>query len=79
MRKTHLSCAVIAALASNGVLAQASESKASIETIEVTATKRTESIQDVPVAVSALSGDALENMGIDNFQDYVEFLPNVAF
>ncbi len=79
MRKTHLSCAVIAALASNGVLAQASESKASIETIEVTATKRTESIQDVPVAVSALSGDALENMGIDNFQDYVEFLPNVVF
>ena len=79
MRKTHLSCAVFAALASNGVLAQASESKASIETIEVTATKRTESIQDVPVAVSALSGDALENMGIDNFQDYVEFLPNVVF
>ena len=79
MRKTHLSCAVIAALASNGVLAQASESKAQIETIEVTATKRTESIQDVPVAVSALSGDALENLGIDSFQDYVEFLPNVVF
>ena len=79
MRKTHLSCAVIAALASNGVLAQETQSKAQIETIEVTATKRTESIQDVPVAVSALSGDALENMGIDNFQDYVEFLPNVVF
>lgn len=79
MRKTHLSGAVIAALASNGVLAQAGESKAQIETIEVTATKRTESIQDVPVAVSALSGDALENLGIDSFQDYVEFLPNVVF
>ncbi|MDC8830826.1 TonB-dependent receptor [Alteromonas gilva] len=79
MRKTHLSCAVIAALASNGALAQSSESKATIETIEVTATKRTESIQSVPVAVSALSGSALENMGIDNFQDYVEFLPNVVF
>ncbi|NVK57840.1 MAG: TonB-dependent receptor [Alteromonadaceae bacterium] len=79
MRKTHLSCAIIAALASHGAMAQSSGSKASIETIEVTATKRTESIQDVPVAVSALSGDALENMGIDNFQDYVEFLPNVVF
>jgi outer membrane receptor protein involved in Fe transport len=50
-----------------------------IETIEVTATKRTESIQDVPVTVSALSGQALENLGVDNFQDYVEFLPNVVF
>ncbi|MFT6085553.1 MAG: outer membrane receptor protein involved in Fe transport [Glaciecola sp.] len=50
-----------------------------IETIQVTATKRTESIQAVPVTVSALSGDALENLGVDNFQDYVEFLPNVVF
>ncbi|MFT4732656.1 MAG: iron complex outermembrane receptor protein, partial [Gammaproteobacteria bacterium] len=40
---------------------------------------RTESIQAVPVTVSALSGDALENLGVDNFQDYVEFLPNVVF
>nr|WP_226989069.1 TonB-dependent receptor [Paraglaciecola arctica] len=50
-----------------------------IETIEVTATKRTESIQDIPVSVSALNGSSLENLGIDNFQDYVEFLPNVVF
>jgi iron complex outermembrane receptor protein len=50
-----------------------------IETIQVTATKRTESIQAIPVTVSALSGEALENLGVDNFQDYVEFLPNVVF
>jgi outer membrane receptor protein involved in Fe transport len=50
-----------------------------IETIEVTATKRTESIQDIPVSVSALNGSSLENLGINNFQDYVEFLPNVVF
>lgn len=58
---------------------EASNNKAKIETIEVTATKRTESIQDVPVTVSALSGESLENLGVDNFQDYVEFLPNVVF
>jgi len=55
------------------------KTKREIETIEVTATKRTESIQDVPVTVSALSGDALDRLGVDNFQDYVEFLPNVVF
>lgn len=82
MRKTQLSCAILAALASGSVYAQQTNdnnSGAKIETIEVTATKRAESIQDVPVAVTALNGEALENMGIDNFQDYVEFLPNVTF
>lgn len=79
MRKSQLSCAILAALASTAVHAQDADTKAKIETIEVTATKRTESIQDVPVAVTALNGKALENLGIDNFQDYVEFLPNVVF
>lgn len=79
MRKTQLSCAIVAALASTPLLAQESEAPAKLETIEVTATKRAESIQDVPVAVTALNGKALENLGIDNFQDYVEFLPNVVF
>ncbi len=79
MRKTQLSCAIIAALASTSLAAQETKAPAKLETIEVTATKRSESIQDVPVAVSALDGKALENLGIDNFQDYVEFLPNVVF
>ncbi|WP_334018284.1 TonB-dependent receptor [Alteromonas sp. S015] len=79
MRKTQLSCAIIAALASTSLAAQESDAPAKLETIEVTATKRSESIQDVPVAVTALNGKALENLGIDNFQDYVEFLPNVVF
>lgn len=80
---TKLSCAILAALSANSVFAQESQAqktqKAAIETIEVTATKRTESIQDVPVSVTALSGKALEQLGVDNFQDYVEFLPNVVF
>ena len=81
MNKSKLSCAVIAALAATNVQAQeeSTSPRAQIETITVTATKRTESIQDVPVAVTALNGEALENLGVDNFQDYVEFLPNVVF
>jgi outer membrane receptor protein involved in Fe transport len=83
MKKTKLSCAIVAALISTSqVQAQETpkkQSKAKIETIEVTATKRSESIQDIPVSVTALNGDALENLGVDNFQDYVEFLPSVVF
>ena len=84
LKLKQLSYAIITALGASSVAIaqQAEESSSSsreIETIEVTATKRAESIQDVPVTVSALSGDALENLGVDNFQDYVEFLPNVVF
>ena len=79
MNKTKISCAIVTALALNPVLAQEKPAKAQIETIEVTATKRTESIQDVPVSVSALNGEALESLGVESFNDYVEFLPNVVF
>lgn len=39
MRKTQLSCAIIAALASTSLAAQESKAPAKLETIEVTATK----------------------------------------
>jgi outer membrane receptor protein involved in Fe transport len=71
MRISKLSYAVIAALTTTSVYAQEAAPKAgkvSIETIEVTATKRSESIQDIPVSVTALNGEALENLGVDNFQ-----------
>ena len=79
MNKTKISCAIVTALALNPAIAQEKTAKAQIETIQVTATKRTESIQDIPVSVSALNGDMLEDLGIESFGDYVEFLPNVVF
>lgn len=80
MKFTKLHCAVLTALAASGSLyAEETKKKASIETIEVTATKRSESIQEVPVTVTALTGDSLEKLGVSNFDQYVEFLPNVVF
>ncbi|MBO9490039.1 TonB-dependent receptor [Endozoicomonas sp. G2_1] len=78
MKKAKLSCAIIAALSAPYVSAE-DDNKNQLEVIEVTASKRTESIQDVPVAVTALSGENLKNLGISSFQDYIEFLPNVTF
>ena len=79
MNRTKISCAIVTALAFNPAIAQEKTAKAQIETIQITATKRTESIQDVPISVSALNGEMLENLGIESFSDYVEFLPNVVF
>ena len=70
-RKKQLGLAV--ALASTAFTAHAQ-----IEEVLVTATKRTESMQDIPVAVSALGEEALDQLGISNFEDYLLQLPNVT-
>ena len=49
-----------------------------VEEIVVTATKRAESTQDIPVAVQALSGNTLEEMDVDVFTDYLIQLPGVS-
>ena len=50
-----------------------------IEEIVVTAQKRSESIQEVPIAVSAFDAGALEAYQIDAFSDLQFNVPNVAF
>ncbi|MBT8083841.1 MAG: TonB-dependent receptor [Woeseia sp.] len=50
--------------------------QAAIEEVIVTATKRAESIQDVPVSVSAISGAQIENLGIGDMEDLSLFVPN---
>lgn len=48
-----------------------------IEELVVTARKRAESLQDVPIAVSALSGDDLEVQSATEFTDIAAQVPNV--
>ena len=49
-----------------------------LEPMMVTATKREESQQDVPVAISAIDDVALERWSVETLDDYLELLPNVA-
>ena len=44
----------------------------------VTATRRSASAQDVPIAVQAITGEAMGTLGMETFDEYVEFLPNVT-
>ena len=48
-----------------------------IEEIMVTATKRTQSIYEVPVAMSAFQGDKLAEQGIVGIYDIGKFVPNL--
>jgi iron complex outermembrane recepter protein len=49
-----------------------------IEEVVVTAQKRSELLQEVPVAVTALTGEALQDMGAQGFMDYARFMPSLS-
>jgi len=53
-------------------------SQAELEEIVVTSRKKTESLQDVPISVSALRESSLEEKGINVFEDYLLQLPSVT-
>jgi iron complex outermembrane receptor protein len=49
-----------------------------IEEIVVTAQKRPENIQNVPISISAYSGNFLDDSGIDTLQDLSAYTPNLT-
>lgn len=49
-----------------------------LEEVTVTATRREESIQSVPISITAISGEALAEAGVKDTRDLVNFAPNLA-
>jgi len=47
-----------------------------LEELVVTATKRSESVQDIPIALQALTESTLDDLNVASFDDYIEFLPS---
>ena len=52
---------------------------ADLEEVVVTARKKTESLQDTPISVTALSGDRLEDMGLSRITKLQDITPNLVF
>lgn len=84
-RRHILACAAVSAL-STGLLAatptsaqtaSSAEANAEIDEVVVTARRREESLLEVPVAVSAASGAALEKAGVSNPQDLTRVVPGL--
>lgn len=67
------------ALLSSAAYAQAPDEQAADGDIVVTARFRTESLQDVPIAITALKGDALASKNLNNLQDIAQIVPTVDF
>lgn len=66
---------LIAAAPFSAIAQDASNSP--FEEITVTATKRAQSIYEVPIAISAFTGDQMEKKGIGDLVDIGKFVPNL--
>jgi iron complex outermembrane recepter protein len=58
--------------------AAANASGDQIQEIIVTAQRRSESMQNVPISMEAFTGQALQQLNIQTFDDYIKYLPNVT-
>ncbi len=50
-----------------------------LEEVIVTATKQSESLQDVPVSVQVLGNQELQDLQIKGFEDYMMYMPTVSY
>src|SRR3984893_9288926 len=46
--------------------------------ITVTAQRRAQNIQDVPISMQALTAQTMQQLNISTFDDYIKYLPNVT-
>ena len=85
-RNLQIAHAVAAVLGTHGVLAAADQpaggetgaAAAGIQEVVVTAQRRSENVQDVPIAIQALSGETLQRLNVTTFEDLIRHLPNVS-
>ena len=78
MKQLCIAAATIATIVP--VLAQAdTPSSDGLQEIVVTAERRVESIQDVPISISAFDAQDLQRADITEAKDYLELTPNVSY
>ncbi|GEN98521.1 TonB-dependent receptor [Novosphingobium sediminis] len=67
------------ALAPQAAPAEEGKTTGGFDEIIVTATRKAESVQKVPIAIQALSSDFLAQRQVKGLQDYAALLPSVSF
>src|SRR5271156_2846573 len=83
--KSKLSCAIAAILSSSAAgiahgatAADVEASSDAIQEVTVTAQRRTENMQNVPIQIQALTAETLQQLNVSTFDDFVKYLPNVT-
>src|SRR5579859_5572776 len=80
LRQLPLASAISAILAGAPAAHAAGEAETTtLEEVVVTAQKRTENLQDVPVSIEVLSGAKLEQLDVVGLDGYVKYSPSIAY
>ncbi len=78
LRKTLVAASISLAMGGNAFAQQSDDQEQSnFEKITVTATKRSQVIYEVPVAISAFNGEQLATQGVTDLTDVGKFVPNL--
>ena len=81
--RAALTVAAVLPLLTGGLVARADVAATaednSLETITVTARKRSESLAEVPASITVFTSEALQAYNIQSFTDYATKSPNLAF
>lgn len=77
-RQTPLAQAVSVALVIGAAPVAALAQERALEEITVTATKRAESVMDVPLAITAISGDFIRGVNLNDVKDLIQFTPGIT-
>lgn len=78
LRPRFLTCALVATV-SLANAQDAIEGTGSLEEVTVTARRRSETLQDVPIAVTVMTSQDIARAGIVSVQDFANLTPNVTF
>jgi iron complex outermembrane recepter protein len=81
-----VAAALTAAAASSGAQAQAAaattadtSSTGTLQEVVVTARKRSENLQEVPISIDVFSQQDLKNLAINNMDDYLQKVPSISY
>ncbi|HEY4123921.1 MAG TPA: TonB-dependent receptor [Rhizomicrobium sp.] len=77
--KTKSGLARAALMAGAAIVGLSAQAQAQIETVTVTAEKRSEPLQDVPIAVTAISSQMLERSNINGVSELQQLSPSITF
>jgi outer membrane receptor protein involved in Fe transport len=79
-RLTYAIAAILSGCPAGLCLAAAADTDTTdtIQEITVTAQRRTENMQDVPISIQAMTAETLTQLNVQTLNDYIKYLPNVT-
>jgi outer membrane receptor protein involved in Fe transport len=78
-RAAPIASALLSCIPAAASAADTTEEDTGLAQVVVTATKRAENMQDVPVSIQAFGTEKLEQLNVSSFDDYAKLIPSLSF